>query len=59
MQSHVDVKKDKMKKTHNIIKKDEKEPEIRSEYVEKIKRIEKDNKKPIRIKNIHDLFIKE
>ncbi len=48
-----------MKKTHNIIKKDEKEPEIRSEYVEKIKRIEKDNKKPIRIKNIDDLFIKE
>lgn len=59
MQSHVNVKKDKMKKPHTMIKKDGKEPEIRPEYVEKIRRIEKDKRKPIQIKNIDDLFIDE
>jgi len=59
MQSHVNVKKDKMKKTTNLINIDEKEPELRPEYVEKIKRMEKDKRKPIRIKNIDDLFVDE
>lgn len=59
MQNQVNVKKDKMKKPHKIIRKDDKEPEINPEYVEKIRQIEKDNKKPIRIKNIDELFIDE
>lgn len=47
-------------KTPNIQgKKAIKEPEVRPEYIEKIKRIEKANKKPIIIKNIDDLLVDE
>jgi hypothetical protein len=38
-------------------KQDEKEPELRLEYVAKIRRIEKE--KPVLIKNIDNLFIDE
>lgn len=37
----------------------EDEPELRPEYIEKIKRIEKANKKPILIENIDDLLLDE
>lgn len=47
MQSHVNVK-NKMRKATTIINIDEKEPELRPEFIEKIKRMEKDNKKPIK-----------
>ncbi len=60
MQSSSGMKKDEFKRTSNIHgKKDLNEPELRPEYVEKIKRIEKENKKPILIKNIDDLFVDE
>jgi len=35
------------------------ELELRPEYIRKIKRIEKANRKPIPIKNINDLFMDE
>lgn len=50
MQSHANVKKNKVKKTTTLINIDEKEPELRPEYVEKIKRMEKDKRKPIKYK---------
>ena len=60
MQSSSGMKKDEFKRTSNIHgKKDLNEPELRPEFVEKIKRIEKENKKPILIKNIDDLFVDE
>ncbi|EKF86548.1 DUF2683 family protein [Methanobacterium formicicum] len=60
MQSSSGMKKDEFKRTSNIHgKKDLNEPELRPEYVEKIKRIEKANKKPVLIKNIDDLFVDE
>ena len=60
MQSSSGMKKDEFKRNSNIHgKKDLNEPELRPEFVEKIKRIEKENKKPILIKNIDDLLIDE
>ena len=54
------AKKDEMKKKSSIHgNKAEDEPEIRPEYIEKIKRIEKANKKPILIENIDDLLLDE
>ena len=52
MKSHVDVKKDKMKKNPTIVKKkaEDVEPELRPEFIEKIKRMEKDKRKPIKYK---------
>lgn len=46
-----------MKKTFVPKKQAEKEPELRLEYVVKIRRIEKE--KPVLIKNIDDLFTDE
>ena len=40
-------------------KKTEIEPELRPDFIRKIKRIEKANKKPIPIENINDLFVSE
>jgi hypothetical protein len=60
MQSSSGMKKDEFKKNSNIHgKKTLNEPELRPEYVEKIQRIEKANKKPILIKDIDDLFVDE
>ena len=60
MQSSSGMKKDEFKRNSNIHgKKAINEPELRPEYVEKIKRIEKANKKPVLIKNIDDLFVDE
>lgn len=60
MHGSVGTKKDGIKKSPPVIsKKVEEELELRPEYSEKIKRIEKANKKPILIKNIDDLLIDE
>lgn len=60
MHSSLDAKKDEIKKNPSIHGKNVKnEPELRPEYIEKIKKIEKANKKPISIKNIDDLFVDE
>jgi hypothetical protein len=59
MHSHINIKKEERKKVSIIKKKAEIEPELNPEYIKKIKRIEKANKKPIIIKNIDDLFLKE
>jgi len=60
MHSTIGAKKDEMKKNPRIHgNKAEDEPELRPEYIEKIKRIEKANKKPILIENIDDLLLDE
>jgi hypothetical protein len=60
MYSSLDAKKDEMIKNPSIHGENVKdEHELRPEYIEKIKKIEKANKKPISIKNIDDLFVDE
>lgn len=59
MHSHIQYKERRKKKVSIIKKKAEIGSKLNPEYIKKIKRIEKANKKPIIIKNIDDLFLKE
>lgn len=55
MKSHVNVKKDKMKKTTILKKKAEDvEPELRPEFIEEVKKIEKEP--IIHVKNLRKHF---
>lgn len=54
MHSSISIKKDELKKQPNILKERKEEPEIRPEYVKKIRRIEKKSK--IKIKDIDTFF---
>lgn len=57
MQKLVEVKRDKMSIISLVG--DSSEPELRKEFIKEMRQIEKDKRKPIQIKNIDDLFVKE
>jgi len=59
MNNILGVKRDEKKNPSFHGKKAQEEPELRPEYIDKIKGIEKAKKKPILIKNIDDLLIVE
>jgi hypothetical protein len=54
MHTNIDPKKDELEKISIVLEKDEKEPEIRPEFVKEIRKIEKEPS--IKIKDIDTFF---
>ncbi len=57
MQRMVEIKKEKTP-IISLLGEDS-EPELRADFIKEMRQIEKDKRKPIEIKNIDDLFVKE